>query len=145
MRSLALFVVLLAATTPAAAGDSEFKLGLESLNLSSLDPRTEARLATWNSPMGRTANHVRQQQAELIGGGLPGGPSGALAVRWKLQKGFDPRFVAATSIAGVEFYERTLEVIRWPWRDSDKPVLSLEQQLSLMLGDRMKRAAGKRE
>lgn len=142
MRRFTLALLLIVVALPTVAGDSEFKLGLESLNLSSLDPRTEARLASWNSPMGRTMNHVRQQQAELIGGGFPGGPPGALAVRVKFQRGSDPRFVAAMSAAGVELYERPLEVIRWPWQDSDAPVLSLEEQLSLMLGDRMKRSMG---
>lgn len=141
-RSLVFSLLFVAAIPLVASEDSEFKLGLDSLKLSDLDPRTEARLAQWNSPMGRTANHVRQQQAHIIGGGQPGGPPGAIAVRMKVQRGFDPRFVTATSVAGIELYERTLEVIRWPWSDSDTPVLSLEEQLSLMLGDRMKRSVG---
>ncbi len=143
MKSSALALLLMTAALPAAtAEDSEFKLGLEMLDLSSLDPRTEARLAQWNSPMGRTVNHVQQQQAQIVGGGQPGGPPGAMAIRVKVQRGFDPRFVAATSVAGIELYERTLEVIRWPWSDSDTPALSLEEQLSLMLGDRMRRSVG---
>jgi hypothetical protein len=136
-------LALLAATATAAAGDDpEFTLGLESLRLSSLDPRTEARLAQWNSPMGRTEYAVRQQQAEILAGGQPGGPPGAIAFRVKVQGKVDPRFVAAMSAGGVELYERTIDVIRWPWRDSDERTLSFEEQLSLMLGDRLRRSVG---
>ena len=142
MRFTTLTLLLLIAAIPVVAGDSKFRLGLEMLDLSSLDPRTEARLARWNSPMGRTVNHVQQQQAQILGGGQPGGPPGAMAIRVKVQRGFDPRFVAAVSVAGIELHERTLEVIRWPWSDSDTPALSLEEQLSLMLGDRMRRSVG---
>jgi len=141
VRIFALALLLIAAALPAVADDSEFKLGLERLDLKSLDPKTEARLAQWNSPMGRTAYYAQQQQAEILGGGMPGGPPAAIAVRVKVQRGFDPRFVAGISAAGVDFYERTLEVIRWPWKDYDTPAVSQEEQLSLMLGDRLRRRA----
>jgi hypothetical protein len=142
MRSLALSLMIITAAAPATTADSEFKLGLETLRLSDLDPRTEARLATWNSPMGRVMNHARQMQADILGGGQPGGPPGAVAFRVKVQRGFSPRIVAATSVAGIELYERSVEVVRWPWRTSDRPARSLEEQLSLMLGERMERAVG---
>jgi hypothetical protein len=142
MRRAGLLIMLVAAVPALAGDDAEFTLGLESLRLSSLDPRTEARLAQWNSPLGRVENHVRQQQAQIMAGGQPGGPPGAIAFRVKVQGGLDPRVVAATSVAGVQLYERPIDVIRWPWKDSDEPALSFEEQLSLMLGDRLRRSVG---
>jgi hypothetical protein len=135
MRARVLTVVLIAAAA-AAAADQEFSLGLAGLDLSQLDARTQARLAQRNDPTGRAAAHLRQEQANLLGGGQPGG-SGSIAFRVKLQSGYQPRLVVATGEAGVEAYERSLGVIRWPWRESDGEVLPIEEQLSLLLGHRL--------
>jgi hypothetical protein len=137
-RTLALLLIL--STASMAAAEDEFTLGLDELDLSSIDPRTEARLAGWNSPMGRTEHYMRQQQAAIIAGGQPGAGSGGMVFRVKIQKGHRPRFVVATTTAGVEFFERTIDVIRWPWSDSDGPALSIEEQLTLMLGYRLRMA-----
>ena len=141
LRTL-LIVPVFAAALPCAATDSDFTLGLDRIDTRTLDPRTEARLAQWNSPLGRTEDHMRQQQAEILSGGQPGSGSGALAFRAKLQKGYRPRLVVGSSVAGVELYERTVTIIRWPWSDSDEPAVPLEEQLSLMLADRMRRSVG---
>lgn len=137
-----LVVPLIAAALPCSASDSEFSLGLDRIDPRTLDPRTEARLAQWNSPLGRTENHIRQQQAEILGGGQPGAGSGGLAFRAKFQKGYRPRLVVGSSVAGVELYERTVMAIRWPWSRSGEPIVPLEEQLSLMLADRMRRSVG---
>jgi hypothetical protein len=136
MRARVLTAVLLAAAVAAGAAEPHFSLGLSELDLSQLDARTRARLARWNDPTGRAAAHLQQEQANLMGGGQPGG-SQAIAFRAKLQSGFRPRLIVATSEAGVEAYERSLGVIRWPWRSSDKEALPLEEQLSLLLGHRL--------
>ncbi len=137
-----LVLPLILAASPCAAGDSDFTLGLDRIDPRILDPRTEARLAQWNAPLGRTEDHVRQQQAEILGGGQPGAGSGGIAFRAKFQKGYRPRLVVGSSVAGVEFYERTVTVIRWPWSESGEPTITLEEQLSLMLADRMRRSVG---
>jgi len=129
-------VLLAAAATAAAAADQQFSLGLAELDLSLLDARTQARLARWNDPTGRAAAHLQQEQANLLGGGQPGGSVG-IAFRAKLQAGYKPRLIVATLEAGVEAYERSLGVIRWPWRESDAAVLPIEEQLSLLLGHRL--------
>jgi hypothetical protein len=43
----------------------------------------------------------------------------------------------ATVDAGVEAYERSLGVIRWPWSESDEEALPIEEQLALLLGHRL--------
>lgn len=136
MRARVLTVVLIAAAVTAGAGEPRFSLGLDQLDLSQLDARTQARLARWNDPTGRAAAHLQQEQANLMGGGQPGG-SQAIAFRVKLQSGFRPRLIVATGEAGVEAYERSLGVIRWPWRSSDEEALPIEEQLSLLLGRRL--------
>jgi hypothetical protein len=137
MKARALTFVLIAAAVTAGAGEPRFSLGLSELDLSQLDARTQARLARWNDPTGRAAAHLQQEQANLMGGGQPGG-SQAIAFRAKLQSGFRPRLIVATGEAGVEAYERSLGVIRWPWRESDEEALPIEEQLSLLLGHRLK-------
>ena len=136
MRARFLTVVTIAAAVTAGAAEPRFSLGLSELDLSQLDARTQARLAQWNDPTGRAAAHLRQEQANLMGGGQPGG-SQAIAFRAKLQSGFRPRLIVATSEAGLEAYERSLGVIRWPWRSSDEEALPIEEQLSLLLGHRL--------
>jgi hypothetical protein len=138
MLTRTLILLLALGATSLVDAQDEFTLGLETIDLTPRDPRTEARLAGWNSPMGRTEHHLREQQASILAGGMPGGPPAAIVFRAKMQKGFQPRWVVATSFAGVEMYERTIDVIRWPWEERDGPTLSIEEQLTLMLGYRLK-------
>jgi len=142
MRAWILIVVLIAAVATAGAAEPRFSLGLDQLDLSELDARTQARLAQRSDPMGRAAAHLQQEQANLLGGGQPGGSQG-IAVRVKLQSGFSPRLVIATLESGVEAYERSLGVIRWPWRESDEEALPVEEQLSLMLGHRLEQSSAR--
>lgn len=136
MRARVLSVLLLAAAAIAGAAEQRFALGLDQLDLSQLDARTQARLARWNDPTGRAARHLQQEQANLLGGGQPGGSQG-IAFRVKLQSGFRPQLIVATADAGIEAYERSMGVIRWPWSESDEEALPIEEQLSLLLGRRL--------
>ena len=136
MKAWVLSVLLVATAATAGAAEQRFALGLDQLDLSQLDARTQARLARWNDPTGRAARHLQQEQANLLGGGQPGG-SQAIAFRAKLQSGFRPRLIVATGEAGVEAYERSMGVIRWPWSESDEEVLPIEEQLALLLGHRL--------
>lgn len=136
MRARVLSVLLVAAAATAGAAEQRFALGLDELDLSELDARTQARLAQWNDSTGRAARHLQQEQANVMGGGQPGGSQG-IAFRVKLQSGFRPQLIVATADAGVEAYERSMGVIRWPWSESDGEALPIEEQLSLLLGHRL--------
>ena len=136
MKAWVLSVLLIAAAATAGAAEQRFALGLDQLDLSQLDARTQARLARWNDPTGRAARHLQQEQANLLGGGQPGGSQG-IAFRVKLQPGFRPQLIVATADAGVEAYERSMGVIRWPWSESDEEALPIEEQLALLLGHRL--------
>jgi hypothetical protein len=128
--------------TAAAAG---YSLSIEEeLERPPVDPRTEARLAQWNSPIGRVVHNMHDQQAFLLRGGQPGAGSGGLAMRFKIQRALPLTLVATTTDANVDFYERSVVVIHWPWKDDEKPVLTLDEQLSLLLGNRLgsRRPAG---
>ena len=131
---------LVTVTAPAGATDREFTLGLDRLDPASLDPRTQARLAQWNDPMGRVTAHVQQQQAEILRGGQPGG-SGGIAFRVKLQSGFRPRLSVAWVDGGVDQYERAMGVIRWPWQEADDTVPPLDEQLAILLGRRLEQSS----
>jgi hypothetical protein len=121
----------------AAAADGEFPLRLEEeLARPRVDPRTEARLAQWDSPMGRLMYDMQQQQGTLMRGGQPGGSSG-LAFRLKFQKGLSPAVMAATIDGGVELYERAVHVVRWPWKEDGGEAMPMEEQLTLLLGHRL--------
>jgi hypothetical protein len=124
-------------TGVAAAADGEFPLRLEEeLARPRVDPRTEARLAQWNSPMGRLMYDMQQQQGTLMRGGQPGGSSG-LTFRLKFQKGLSAAVMAATTEDGVELYERAVHVVRWPWMKDAGEAMPMEEQLTLLLGHRL--------
>jgi hypothetical protein len=135
-------VILVICAAAVAAGEEEFSLDLDTIDLSRRDARTEARLAGWNSPMGRLMYNMNEQQSMLLRGGMPGGGSGGLALRAQLRAGVGMAIVAATVDAGVAFYERSVEVVEWPWRESTGSVMPIEEQLSLLLGRRIEHSVG---
>ena len=140
----ALVLVLLAATPVAAdEGDNQkqFRLDLDKISLKPQDPRTQARLARWNDdPMARVAMAMASEQARMLGGHQPGaGRPNAMVFSVRLQKGLAAALMVSTSVSGVEFYERRMTVIRWPWEKDDeaKPAMPLDEQLTVMLGKRL--------
>lgn len=133
---------ILLVSTAVVAGDrpESFHLDLEKMDFRPRDPRTEARLARWqDDPMARVAMHMASEQARMLGGNQPGsGRPNAMVFSVKFQKGLAAALTVASSTAGVEFYQRRMAVINWPWADDDeKPALPLDEQLTLMLGDRL--------
>lgn len=128
-------LIMVAGVTAAQDG---FPLQLEKeLMRPPVDPRTEARLAQWNSPMGRLAYQIQEQQASLMRGSQPGGAIG-LGVRLKLQSGVGSHLMASSLDTGIELYESSIAVISWPWQEPhDRQALPIEQQLSLLLGRRL--------
>jgi len=138
IRSFAAALVLVA-VTGAAGAQTEFDLQLEKeLSRPPVDPRTENRLAQWNSPMGRLMYQLQQQQGSLMRGNQPGGSTG-LGFRIKWQGGVGFHLVASPVDSGIELYERSLAVVRWPWQEPADPVMSIEQQVSSLLGRRLQR------
>ncbi len=139
-----LILTLLVATPVAADGVDEqkqFNLELDKISLRPQDPRTQARLARWNDdPMARVAMHMASEQARMIGGHQPGaGRPNAMVVSVKFRKGLAAALMVASTSSGVEFYERQMAVIRWPWEkdDKDKPAMPLDEQLTVLLGERL--------
>jgi hypothetical protein len=139
LRHLVTLGFIITAAVGSAAAGSGYSLKLEEeLDRPRVDPRTDARLAQWNSPIGRVAHHMQQEHASLMGGGQPGGGAIGLGFRVKFQAGVRPELIVASTESGVEFYERAMAVIRWPWaEDDDRPVLPTEEQLALLLGRRL--------
>jgi hypothetical protein len=146
MKISSLLVVALLATAFVAVADettdaNQFDLDLENIDLRPRDPRTEARLARWNDdPMARVAMHMASEQSRMLGGHQPGaGKPNAMVFSVKLQKGLAAALTVASSASGVEFYEHRMAVIRWPWEEDEdaKPALPLDEQLTVMLGDRL--------
>ena len=144
MRALLTVWIVGTAVAVGAGSDQEMRFSLqlaEELARSPVDPRTEARLAQWDSPMGRLAYEMQQQQALIMRGGQPGGAAG-LGFRLKLQSGLGLKLTVAPVDTGVDLYERSIAPIRWPWLEDDRPALSIEEQLSLMLGRRLESHPG---
>lgn len=136
-RLLAALAMIAAGATATGAG--QFSLDLDAIELRPSDPRTEARLASWNSPLGRLAYQMAGEQAALGRGGLVGTPPGIVA-GVKLQRGIGLQLVTSTVEAGISRYEQTVKVIRWPWSDADEaPILPLDEQLAMLLGRRLER------
>ena len=135
----ALLVAWPAAGVDAQAG-KDFDLDLDKISFRPPDQRTEARLARWqDDPMARVAMHMATEQAMILGGHQPGaGRQNAMVVSVRLQKGLAAALMVASSASGVELYERRMAVINWPWtEDDEKPALPLDEQLTILLGDRL--------
>lgn len=138
--ALALLIV-----APVAADEAEvarqFDLDLENVDLRPRDPRTQARLARWNDdPMARVAMAMASEQAHIVGGHQPGmDQPRAMVFSVRLQKGLAAALMVSSSASGVEFYERRMAVITWPWQDEEetKPAMPLDEQLTVMLGERL--------
>lgn len=140
MRRILIFLMVALIALAAGAADIDFKIGIGDISLNPVpDARTEARLAQWNDPMGRLLFHFNQQQSWQMRGTMPGTDraSGA-AVKLKLQSGVPVQVLAADVQAGIDLHSEPIEVVRWPWEDDESPdVMSLEQQLSVLLGQRL--------
>jgi hypothetical protein len=147
MRHILIIIVLLISPALCTAADVDFSLKIDEISLDPRpeppqarpDPETEARLAQWNSPMGRLMHNFNQQQAWIMRGTMPGGErvTGA-AVRVKAQNGLPLQLIAISTRAAIDISEREIDVVRWPW-DDDKgpPVMTLDEQLSVLLGRRL--------
>lgn len=129
--------LLLALIAGTAGAQEAFSLHLGAAT-SRRDPRTQARLALWNSPMGRLQQQTSMLQAGLGREGLAGGAPTALAVRAKGQAGVPPQVIAAALASGIQLSQTEVVRIHWPWEQGlEQPELPLEQQISLLLGRRL--------
>ncbi len=144
MKIRTLLVLALLAAAPGVAaggGERQFQLDLDKISLKPQDPRTEARLARWNDdPMARVAMAMASEQARIVGGHQPGmDQPRAMVFSVRLQKGLAAALMVSSSASGVEFYERRMAVITWPWEEDDetKPAMPLDEQLTVMLGERL--------
>ena len=142
IRITLVITLLVAAPILAAENDErQFDLDLDKISLRPQDPRTQARLARWNDdPMARVAMAMASEHARMLGGHQPGmGQPRAMVFSVRLQKGLAAALMVSSSASGVEFYERRVAVIRWPWEKDDeaKPAMPLDEQLTVMLGRRL--------
>jgi len=140
VRRILTIIMLTIAANFAAATDVNFSLNLDTTPVAPRpDPRKEARLAEWNSPMGRLIHNFNQQQAWMMRGTMPGGERvQGLAVKVKVQNGLPIHLLAATMQASTAVSESRIAVVRWPWsKDVEEPVMTLDEQLSLLLGNRL--------
>jgi len=135
-----LFLAMVLAV-PVFAQQGHFSLHLDTMVLTPRDARTQARLAQWNTPMGRLQYQTAQLLANAGRTGLVGGGSPALAFRVKVQGGLPLHLVTGVSLNGVPLHEEDVAVIRWPWEKEKHPahkVLSMDEQISTLLGSRLR-------
>ena len=139
LRRALIAITLLTVPLFGGAGDVEFSLNIVEISLEPRpDPRKEARLAEWNSPMGRLMAVFQQQQAWVMRGTQPGLERvNGLAVRVKMQEGLPLELIAATVDAGIDLSAKRIEAVDWPWDEEGEPAMSLERQLSVLLGRRL--------
>jgi len=140
VRRILMVIALMIAPNVAGAADVKFSLNIDQIPLTPRpSPQKEAQLAGWNSPMGRLMHNFNQQQAWIMRGTMPGGERvNGLAVRVKAQNGLPIHLLAATMQASTSVSESRIAVVRWPWSaDEEDPVMALDEQLSLLLGNRL--------
>jgi len=139
-----LVLTLLAAASGMAADRSErpFQLDLDKVSLRPQDPRTEARLSRWNDdPMARVEMAMATDQARMLGGHMVGiSRPRAMVFSVRLRKGLAAALMVSLQASGVDFNERQMAVIHWPWEDEDaKPAMPMDEQLSVLLEERLGR------
>ncbi len=131
-------VVATAFAAPGVAGD-RFALAIGAAVDAGLSPAAEQRLAIWNSPMGRLAAAVNDAQSTLGMSGLVGHPYG-VAISMGFRPRLRPELISHAVRSGFQLSSRELEPIHWPWgkpADDGQPALTLEEQLSILLGRRL--------
>jgi len=105
-----------------------------------MSEQTRARLAEWDSPMGRLRYVLGEQRAGLGREGLPGAAGlSAVAIRVKMQGGIPLHLMTAAIASGIELDERAIPVVRWPWekKEAATPAMPLDEQISVLLGHRL--------
>ena len=137
-----IFVALLMtfATAVAAAGDIEFSLNFDSSGWPPDNhPRTKARLAEWNDPMGRLMYHFNQSQAWIMRGTMPGSErDSGLAIRIKAQNGIPLQLVAASVQSGLDLAHQDLVSFKRPEPTEDElEGMDLAEQLTERLSRRL--------
>jgi len=140
VRRILTVIVLLMAPNIAGAADVDFSLNIDQISLTPIPtPQKEAQLAGWNSPMGRLMHNFNQQQAWIMRGTMPGGERvNGLAVKVKAQNGLPIHLLATTMQASIDVSESRIAVVRWPWSaEAEDPVMALDEQLSVLLGNRL--------
>ena len=144
MRQILIVIALMIAPNLAVAADVDFSLNIDQISLTPRpSPQKEAQLAGWNSPMGRLMhNFNQQQQAWIMRGTMPGGERvNGLAVKVKAQNGLPLHVLASTMQASTNVSESRIAVVRWPWSpDEEDPVMLLDEQLSVLLGNRLSKS-----
>jgi len=140
---LVLALLLAAPITAAENGERQFQLDLDKVSLRPQDPRTQARLSRWNDdPMARVEMAMATEQARLLGGHMVGmSKPRAMVFSVRLRKGLAAALTVSLQASGVDFYERQIAVIRWPWEDDDdaNPAMPLDEQLSVLMEKRLGR------
>ena len=139
MRKTLIVLALLLAPVVSGAGDAGFSLDLDGFSFAPrLDLLTEARLAEWNSPMGRLMAVFDQQQAWVMRGTQPGMERvTGVAFRLKMQSGMPVKLLAATMEASSDVSTQPV-TFEWPWKPADgKPQMSLEEEIAILLGQRL--------
>jgi len=138
---LVLALLLTAPITAAENGERQFQLDLDKISLRPQDPRTQARLARWNDdPMARVEMAMATEQARVLGGHMVGmGQPRAMVFSVRLRKGLAAALMVSLQASGVDFNERQMAVIHWPWEKDgeDKPAMPLDEQLTVMLEQRL--------
>lgn len=125
----------LAALPSASIAGGRLSFSIEAALNQPQTPAAEARLANWNSSLGRVAYAMAQEQVTLGTGGLVGHSMG-VAVRVGFRPQLRPEIISAAVEQGIGMSERSLTTIHWPWEEEPpgEENLSLEEQISIRLG-----------
>ncbi len=136
VRIIAFAVVFgLVAWPSASQAGGRLSFSIEAALSQPQTPAAEARLANWNSSLGRVAYAMAQEQVTLGAGGLVGHSMG-VAVRVGLRPHLRPEIISAAVEQGIGMSERSLTTIHWPWEEETpgQDDLPLEEQISIRLG-----------
>jgi len=124
------------------AGEPKFSLSISAGSHRSLSPVQEAQLALWNDPMVRLMRAMDAEVGHLLIG-QPGGGRTPPLVSVGMGAGIPPRVLSAAIEHNLAGPTEPPTAVAWPWLKKNEPTPPpMEEQLALLLGERLERRLG---
>lgn len=137
-------ITLLSLAQPTWAGDASFSLSLSAGSHRSMSPTQEAQMALWNDPMLRLMRAMNAEVGQLMIG-QPGGGMTPPLISVGVGGGLPPRILSASIEHNLARSTEPPTAIAWPWLKENEPTPPpMEEQLALLLGERLEQQLGSR-
>ena len=143
MSKVFIAVVLLGCAGQTWAGEPKVSLSITAGQSRSSTPAQQARMALWNDPMIRLMRGMDAEFGHLLVG-QPGGRTPPVFVVG-VGGGLPPRILSAAIENSLTPISEPSAAVVWPWSKENEPAPPpMEEQLALLLGQRLEQRLGSR-